>query len=69
MECSEKARLVEEQHLAALAYSRAARVLDQKRSSCSVSEYIKLREAADKARITSAETQVALKRHQAEHGC
>ena len=31
MECGEKARLVEEHHKAAIAYSRAARALAQKR--------------------------------------
>jgi hypothetical protein len=69
MECVVKTRLVEEHHLAAIAYLRAARALTQKRGRASVSEYRKLLEAADKALIASMEAQAAVKRHQAEHGC
>ena len=69
MECGEKARLVAEHHKAAIAYSRAARALAQKRSICSASEYRKLQESAQDARAKSTEARVAAKRHIAEHGC
>jgi hypothetical protein len=69
MECGEKARLVEEHHKAAIAYSRAARALAQKRSICSASENRKLQESAHDARTKSTEARVAVKRHIAEHGC
>jgi hypothetical protein len=66
MECEEKARLVEEHHRAALAYSMAARVLNASRARDA--EHEKWRAAADKARTKSKEAREALERHQAEHG-
>jgi hypothetical protein len=69
MECEEKMRLVEEQHIAALAYSRAAKELNNRSASCSASESEKLREAAKAARIQCLEARTAVKLHRAEHGC
>ena len=62
-------RLVEEHHIASLAYSRAARELNLKRTSCSPSELEKLREAAKAARTKCVEARIAAKRQLAEHGC
>ena len=69
MECGENARLVEDRHKAAVAYSQAARALAQKRSICPTSEYKKLRESAYDTRTKCTEARVAVKRHIAEHGC
>ena len=69
MECGEKARLVEEHHKAAIAYSQAARALTRNRSICSASEHRKLQESAHDARTKSTEARVAVERHIAEHGC
>jgi hypothetical protein len=69
MECGEKARLVEEHHKAAIAYSRAARALARKRSICSASEYKKLHESAHDTRTKCTEARVAVKHHIAEYGC
>ena len=67
MDCEEKARLVEEHHQAALAYSLAARVLNASRGRDA--EHEQRRAAADAARNKSKEARAALKRHIAEHGC
>jgi hypothetical protein len=62
-------RLVEEHHRAALAYSRAARALSQKRTSCAASKLEELRQAAKAARAKCAEARIAVNHHLAEHGC
>ena len=64
-----EARLVEEHHKAAIAYSQAARALTRNRSICSASEYKKLQESEHNARTKSTEARVAVKRRIAEHGC
>ena len=67
--CEEMIRLVEEHHRAALAYARALRSLNQKRKVSSSLEYQQLRETADDEARNSEKARLALKRHQAEHGC
>lgn len=69
MECEEKAKLIEEHHRAALAYSLAARAVNGKTRSATVAEYKQRRQAADEARIRSKRAHAALERHIAEHGC
>jgi hypothetical protein len=69
MVCEEKARLIEEHHQASLVYSRAARALNGTRGTLPASEYVKLRAAADEARIKTTETSLAVERRIAEHGC
>ena len=69
MFCEEKARLVAEYNRAALVYSRAISVLNQKKATYPESEYERLRGAADDARIKCKEAHLAFERHMAEHGC
>lgn len=69
MGCEEKARLVEEHHHAALAYSQAARTLNGKMRNTPASEYKKLREVMEEARTKSQEAHAAVQRHILEHGC
>jgi hypothetical protein len=69
MECGEKARLIEEHHRAALAYSQAVRDLNGRIRDTPAEEYRILRAAADEARASSTEAHAALERHQSEHGC
>jgi hypothetical protein len=67
--CEEKARFVDEHHLAALEYSRALRVLNQERKVSSVREYHRLRKIVDEEAANSERARLALQRHQTEHGC
>jgi hypothetical protein len=67
--CEEKARLVEEHHRAALAYSQALRALNQQRKVSSAPEYQRLRKTVDDKVANSEKARLALQRHQTEHGC
>lgn len=69
MSCEEKARLVEEHHLKALAYARAARALNRSRGTSSAVEYSRLRVAAANAKAKSAEARLAIMQHIEDHGC
>jgi len=67
--CDEKARLVEEHHRAAIAYSQALRALNQQKKILSAPEYQRLRKTVDEKAAESEKARLALQRHQAEHGC
>jgi hypothetical protein len=67
--CDEKARLVEEHHRAALAYSRALRALNHERKISSAADYQRLRKIVDEEAANSERVRLSLQRHQAEHGC
>lgn len=69
MDCTEKFKLTEEHHLAAIAYSRAAKALNGGIWNGVPEETRKLRVAAGEARIKAAEARTALKLHRIEHGC
>jgi uncharacterized protein (DUF2342 family) len=69
VDCTEKAQLIEDHHLAAIAYSQAARALNSRMRILPPAEGSKLRKVADEARIKAVEARTALKLHQIEHGC
>jgi hypothetical protein len=69
MNCPEKARLIEEHHLAALIYAQATRALNDIMGPIEVSEHKRLRTAVDEARAKSIEARLAIIRHTADHGC
>jgi hypothetical protein len=69
MDCADKAKLIREHHLAAIAHSQAARGLNSRARSVPSVEGSKLRKMADEARIKAAEARKVLKLHQIEHGC
>jgi len=69
MFCEERARLVAGFNRAALVFSRAISVLNQKMATSPELEYNRLREAADDARTKCTEARLTLEHHRAEHGC
>ena len=69
MECAEKIRLVEEHHVAALAYSMAAMALNRMRAISTAPASWQLRAAVDEARSKSFEARGSLERHRFARGC
>jgi hypothetical protein len=69
MSCEEKARLVEDHSLKALAYARAARALSKDRGTVPASEYAQLKSLAEKAKAESKEARRLVQQHITEHGC
>jgi hypothetical protein len=69
MECEEKARLVAEHHVAALAFSQAVRALTGRMKTSNVAEHERLGTVKEETRVKSIEARTALERHRREHGC
>ena len=69
MECAEKSRLLCEYTVAMDDYGRAVRALATKAGVMKKSEYTKIREYVNKARLKSESAYTELDRHTAEHGC
>jgi len=69
MSCEEKARLIEDHSLKALAYARAAMALDRNRVTRSSPEYAQLKALTDKTRFESKEARRRVQQHIAEHRC
>jgi hypothetical protein len=69
MSCEEKARLVEDHSLKALAYARAARTLNKKRGTTPDPEYARLKLAVSESKAESKEARRLVQQHIAEHGC
>ena len=69
MSCEEKARLIEDHSLKALAYARAARALQRNRGTALPAERAQLKALTDKTRFESKEARRRVQQHIAEHGC
>jgi|ERR1051326_3843843 hypothetical protein len=69
MSCEEKARLIEDHSLKALAYARAARALQRNRGTTLPAERAQLKALTDKTRFESKEARRLVRQHIAEHGC
>ena len=69
MSCEEKARLVEDHSLKALAYARAARALNRKRETTPAPEYARLKAAVQESKAESKEARRLVQQHITEHGC
>ena len=67
--CEEKDRLLREYTTATADYSRAVQVLQRRLGVLSKSEYERLREFSETARIRSESARQLLDRHVTQHGC
>ena len=69
MTCEEKARLIEDHSLKALAYARAVRSLQRNRGTALPAERAQLKALIDKTRFESKEARRLVRQHITEHGC
>jgi hypothetical protein len=69
MSCEEKARLIEDHSLKALAYARAARARQRNRGTALPAKRAQLKALTDKTRFESKEARRLVRQHIAEHGC
>jgi hypothetical protein len=68
MSCGEKARLIADHSLKALAYARAVRA-QRNRGTALPAECAQLKALTDKTRFESKEARRLVRQHIAEHGC
>ena len=68
-ECTEKERLMRNYQKAAVAYSEAVTLLQQKMGISPREEYDRMNRVADGARLNSEGARLAFEQHRADHGC
>jgi hypothetical protein len=69
MACDEKVSLMKTYESATARFSEAVTELHRKMGTVSKSEYERLSQAADEARLKSEAARLAVERHVAEHRC